>query len=124
VPELPPKPLPAIVVPVTYETSMVLGYRDRKVWDHLLWDRDISIDHGFPDGEGKYRFTYLHVDARNPLDGPAPSPAGLRYRVRCRWEPGERRRIPGHGTVIVAAVYVGLTGGKLCWVIHRADRHA
>lgn len=84
-------------LPVTHETSTVLGYEERVYWDCLVWNGMEYADHGPHMFAGNYG--YLHVLA---TEEPPPSESqlsaktlddwweadGVVYRVRPRSEPG------------------------------------
>lgn len=112
-------------LPVTPETSTVLGDRvtaDSISWRGLDW-RCVMPDHGpnafQPEGGG-----YLHVGWAHPDDGCDLSwYEGVRYRVRCRHEVGQRLHV-GERYAYVLSVEAEEAPGGWWWVVGYGARVA
>lgn len=92
---------------VTHETSTVLGYRDKEIWAHLRFDLGAYKDHG-PHFFHPLPSEYLHVRAVHPLD----EDDGMQYRVRCRWDIGDKYK-----RLEVTSVKVEQVDGAWTWII-------
>lgn len=77
--------------------SIPAGKLTKLYWWHAAWD-GAWRDHGFPDGDGEHRSSYLHVPCHDPDDEAAPRCdlcsdrgwAGTVHRLYPRIQPGVR----------------------------------
>lgn len=102
-------------LPVTPENSTVLGCRRSResvVWRGLNWN-DVRVDGGLfflPELAAVLNPAYAHPD------DPPSVWAGVRYRVRCRYEIGERLHIDGR-YAYVRSVEAEQAGDGWVWVV-------
>ena len=118
--------LPAIRIPVTAETSTVLGHRAKPYWPNLYFDhaqvRRQSLVGALM---GLASDVHLSVPWRHPNDAQMPLDECARYQVRCRWEGGQQVRVKGVPRVRVASVLPEQAAdGTWWWLVEREPTHA
>ncbi|HXJ39229.1 MAG TPA: hypothetical protein VNH18_08110 [Bryobacteraceae bacterium] len=116
-------PTGTLRLPVTPATSTVLGNRvtaDSISWRGLDWS-DVRIDHGLPflpEPGAVLNPAYAH-----PAEKGHPGWYGVRYRVRCRHEIGQRINVSGRYAYVVS-VEAEQSGKGWEWVVGYGARPA
>ncbi len=112
-----------IRIPITAETSTVLGYRAKPYWPNLHFDHAqvrrqslVGALAGLPSD------VHLAVPWRHPDDAWMPLEDCGRYSVRCRWGTGQELRLKGTPRARVASVRPEQSAdGVWWWAVERSD---